>query len=83
MSPSPTVVRVVGGVLAIAATIAVNRALRAAWKSTTNSDPPGDTAQHPSFGQALAWAVVSAAAMAATQLVVRRGLSSALERPAA
>ncbi len=78
-----TFVRVVGGLLAIGATIAVNRALRAAWRTTTKQDPPGDTSRHPSFGQAIAWTMVSAAAMAATQMVVRRGLTNTFERDAA
>lgn len=69
------------GALAIVATVAVRRTLTAAWRKTTASDPPGDAVQHPSMAQALAWTVVSAAALAATQMLVRRGVARALERP--
>lgn len=50
----------------------VRRALTATYRRRTGQEPPRAADPNVTLGQALLWAVITAAALAATQVVVER-----------
>src|SRR3954453_190599 len=65
--------RALAAIVAVVATVAVERALIAAWRMGTGRKPPGVPEDPDSrWGRPLAWAMASGAAVGATRLVVQR-----------
>jgi hypothetical protein len=56
----------------------MERGLEGGWRTAKNEDPPGE--RDASWPAALAWAAMSAAAVAAVELVARRGAYIGLRR---
>lgn len=68
----------VGAGAAMVAGRVMERGLEGGWRATKHEDPPGG--RHDSWPAALAWAAMSAAAVAAVELVARRGAYVGLRR---
>ncbi len=68
----------VGAGAAMVAGRVVERGLEGGWRATRNEDPPSE--RHDSWPAALAWAAMSAATVAAVELVARRGAYVGLRR---
>jgi hypothetical protein len=56
----------------------VERGLEGGWRAIKHEDPPGE--RNDSWPAALAWAAMSAATVAAVELVARRGAHLGLRR---
>lgn len=68
----------VGAGAAMVAGRVVERGLEGGWRAAKNEDPP--SARNNSWPAALAWAAMSAATVAAVELVARRGAYVGLRR---
>lgn len=68
----------VGAGAAMVAGRVVERGLEGGWRAAKNEDPPSE--RHDSWPAALAWAAMSAATVAAVELVARRGAYVGLRR---
>ena len=68
----------VGAGAAMVAGRFVERGLEGGWRAAKNEDPP--TERSDSWAAALAWAAMSAATVAAVELVARRGAYVGLRR---
>lgn len=68
----------VGAGAAMVAGRVVERGLEGGWRATRNEDPPSE--RNDSWPAALAWAAMSAATVAAVELVARRGAYVGLRR---
>ena len=65
--------RVLGGVSAVLAGIAARKALTIGWQKTTGHNPPANPATPgTSWGEAIAFAVVSGAAMGLARMLATR-----------
>ncbi len=72
-----TLLRIAAGGAGLAASLVVRQLLKTTWRHATDKEPPEDpTSKRHGLGEALAWTAVSAAAIAATQLLVRRGIEA-------
>lgn len=72
---------IVGAGAAMVATKLTERGLEKGWRKVKDEDPPGDLWESgQSWPKALAWAALSAAAIAAAQLAARRGANAGLKR---
>jgi hypothetical protein len=72
---------IVGAGAAMIATKLTERGLESGWRRVKDEDPPGDLWEKgQSWPKALAWAALSAAAIAAAQLAARRGANAGLKR---
>ena len=68
-----------GSALALGA--AARWALRGSWRLATGDDPPENPAErNVTWGQAMAWAGASAAVVAVSHLIARRGATAGWER---
>lgn len=71
----------VGAGAAMVATKLTERGLESSWRKVRDEDPPGDLwTSGGSWPKALAWAAISAAAIAAAQLAARRGATVGLQK---
>ena len=71
----------VGAGAAMMAGSLVERGLETGWRKTLKDDPPEEPWKRgQSWPQALGWAALSGAAVAATQLAARRGAHIGLKR---
>ena len=68
----------VGAGAAMVAGRVVERGLEGGWRAIKHEDPPGE--RNDSWPAALAWAAMSAATVAAVELVARRGAHLGLRR---
>ena len=68
----------VGAGAAMVAGRVMERGLEGGWRAARHEDPPVD--RNDSWPAALAWAAMSAAAVAAVELVARRGAYVGLRR---
>ena len=65
---------------ALAMGFAARQALKGSWRLATGEDPPENPAERDvSWGQALAWAGASAAVVAVSRLLARRGATAGWE----
>lgn len=69
--PNP-VMHLIAPVIAIAATMAVRKALSLGYEQVTGRKPPAPRDPAVAFSRAVAWAVVTAAAAAAAETAVYR-----------
>lgn len=68
------------GAIGAAAAMVVNKALNAAWRATTGNEPPALDDPDAKAGQAVMWAVASAAGVAIATIAVNRFAASSWER---
>lgn len=67
------------GLVGLAATLVVRKALQMSWRTATANDPPeGARAQEASMKEKLLWTAISAAAIAATQFLVHDKMDRSL-----
>lgn len=72
---------IVGAGAAMVATKLTERGLESGWRKVRREDPPGDIWESGgSWPKVLAWAALSAAAIAGAQLAARRGANAGLKR---
>ena len=76
MPAASMLTRVAAGSAALAATFVVRKLLASGWRKATDREPPDPAHPRTNFGEAIVWTAVSAAALAATQLLVTRGIAS-------
>ena len=56
---------------------AARKAVAAGWRAVRHEDPPEHTAHDSGWGETLAWAVLSATAIAVAELVAARAAAAA------
>jgi hypothetical protein len=78
MALTDTVRRTAAGTAAIVATLTVRKLLHSSWRKATRREPPDPANPRSGVGEAILWTAISAAAIAATQLIVRRSVESSL-----